>query len=566
MKKTMKKSTKGFLNNLLTYAIVIIAFVFTQMALSKMIPGVTISRSLKGQLIPICVYIVMAVSLNLTVGISGELSLGHAGFMSVGAFSGIIMSGWLLNAFQMENETMRLVLAMLTGGVCAAIAGVLIGIPVLRLRGDYLAIVTLAFGEIIRNVMNCLYFAVSDGKLIVNFNNPRIDGTLLYNGPAGAVRVGRIATFEAGFVLVLLTLCPAWGVELPVQAEAALLMEKETGQVLYAKNEHQALEPASVTKVMTLLLVMEAIDRGTLAYDDVVTVSDYAASMGGSQIFLSPGEQITVEDLLKGVCVSSGNDAAVALAEKTAGVTELFVEQMNNRARELGMQDTHFVNCTGLPAEGHVTSAWDIAVMSRELIRRHPDIRRFTTIWMDTLRDGQFQLSNTNKLIRFYEGATGLKTGSTDSARYCISATAERDGMELIAVILKGKTSPERFADAQTLLNYGFASYALKTVIPDEPLPPVPVTLGTQATVQPVLGEENQLLLEKAKTGELSQSVTLESSVQAPVAVGDRLGTLTVTFGEEVLVELPLLAGEEVPRITFRQMLPRVLRIACLVE
>ena len=206
MKKTMKKSTKGFLNNLITYAIVIIAFVFTQMALSKMIPGVTISRSLKGQLIPICVYIVMAVSLNLTVGISGELSLGHAGFMSVGAFSGIIMSGWLLNAFQMENETMRLVLAMLAGGVCAAIAGVLIGIPVLRLRGDYLAIVTLAFGEIIRNVMNCLYFAVSDGKLIINFNNPRIDGTLLYNGPAGAVRVGRIATFEAGFVLVLLTL------------------------------------------------------------------------------------------------------------------------------------------------------------------------------------------------------------------------------------------------------------------------------------------------------------------------------------------------------------------------
>ena len=206
-------------------------------------------------------------------------------------------------------------------------------------------------------------------------------------------------------LVLLLTLCPAWGVELPVQAEAALLMEKETGQVLYAKNEHQALEPASVTKVMTLLLVMEAIDRGTLAYDDVVTVSDYAASMGGSQIFLSPGEQITVEDLLKGVCVSSGNDAAVALAEKTAGVTELFVEQMNNRARELGMQDTHFVNCTGLPAEGHVTSAWDIAVMSRELIRRHPDIRRFTTIWMDTLRDGQFQLSNTNKLIRFYDGA-----------------------------------------------------------------------------------------------------------------------------------------------------------------
>ena len=230
------------------------------------------------------------------------------------------------------------------------------------------------------------------------------------------------------------------------------------------------------------------------------------------------------------------------------------------------MNDTTFKNACGLPAEGHVTSAYDIALMSRELMLRHPDIRRYTTVWMDTLRDGASSLVNTNKLVRFYDGTTGLKTGSTSAAGYCISATAERDGMELIAVILKGKTSPERFADAQTLLNYGFASYALKTVIPDEPLPPVPVTLGTQATVQPVLGEENQLLLEKAKTGELSQSVTLEPSVQAPVAVGDRLGTLTVTFGGEVLAELPLLAGEEVPRITFRQMLPRVLRIACLVE
>ena len=317
-------------------------------------------------------------------------------------------------------------------------------------------------------------------------------------------------------LVLLLTLCPAWGVELPVQAEAALLMEKETGQVLYAKNEHQALEPASVTKVMTLLLVMEAIDRGTLAYDDVVTVSDYAASMGGSQIFLSPGEQITVEDLLKGVCVSSGNDAAVALAEKTAGVTELFVEQMNNRARELGMQDTHFVNCTGLPAEGHVTSAWDIAVMSRELIRRHPDIRRFTTIWMDTLRDGQFQLSNTNKLIRFYEGATGLKTGSTDSARYCISATAEREGMELIAVV--------------------------------------------QSMVDPA---EGLLLAEKARLQGLEQTVTLPESAAAPVRQGDILGTLTVTQNGETLLEVPIRAAETVEKLTFGEMFLRLARTMC---
>ena len=370
----------------------------------------------------------------------------------------------------------------------------------------------------------------------------------------------------AMLLLMLLALWPgrAWGVELPVQAEAALLMEKETGQVLYAKNEHQALEPASVTKVMTLLLVMEAIDRGTLAYDDVVTVSDYAASMGGSRIFLSPGEQITVEDLLKGVCVSSGNDAAVALAEKTAGVTELFVEQMNNRARELGMQDTHFVNCTGLPAEGHVTSAWDIAVMSRELIVNHPDIRRFTTIWMDTLRDGQFQLSNTNKLIRFYQGATGLKTGSTDSARYCISATAEREGMELIAVVLKSPSGQQRFEDAKALLNYGFSTYALLHTVPEEPFPAIPVVLGETETVQPCIDpQEAVALLQKSQVGGLSQSVTLAEQVEAPVSAGQELGTLTLTDAAgETVQSIPIRAAQSVERLTFGTMLRRMLSAA----
>ena len=294
---------------------------------------------------------------------------------------------------------------------------------------------------------------------------------------------------------------------LEVEAPSALLMEKETGTVLFAKDEHAKLEPASVTKVMTLLLVMEAIDAGTLHYDDIVTASAHACSMGGSQIWLEENEQMTVSDMLKAVCVVSANDCAVALAEAVAGSEEAFVDRMNQRAAELGMADTTFKNATGLPAEGHVTSAYDIALMSRELILNHPDIRQYTTIWMDSLRNGASSLVNTNRLIRFYEGATGLKTGSTDSALYCLSATAERDGMELIAVIMKGSTSAQRFEDAQTLLNYGFATYALASVAPQTPLAPVPVSLGTQATVQPVLGEGDHLLLEKAQAGDLTQTV-----------------------------------------------------------
>ena len=350
-----------------------------------------------------------------------------------------------------------------------------------------------------------------------------------------------------------------------VSAPSALLMEKETGTVLFAKNEHEKLEPASVTKVMTLLLVMEAIDAGVLTYDTVITASAHACSMGGSQIWLRENEQMSVSDMLKAVCVVSANDCAVALAEAVAGSEEAFVERMNARAKELGMNDTTFKNATGLPAGGHVTSAYDIALMSRELILNHPDIRQYTTIWMDTLRDGTSQLVNTNKLIRFYEGATGLKTGSTDSALYCLSATAERDGMELIAVIMKGATSDQRFTDAKALLTHGFSTYALHTITPDTPLPPVPVTLGTQATVQPVLGEGAALVLEKS-AGELSQSVTLAESIDAPVAVGDPLGTMTVTAGEQVVAEIPILAGEEVPRVTYGQMLMRLLRTAFLSD
>ena len=373
----------------------------------------------------------------------------------------------------------------------------------------------------------------------------------------------RAAGFLAALVLVWGLAMPCWGVELTLTSHAALLMEKTTGQILYAQNEHEALPPASVTKIMTVLLTMEAIDSGRIALDDVVTVSAYAAGMGGSQVFLAEGEQITVDDLLKGVCVSSGNDAAVALAEHVAGVTELFVEQMNNCARELGMNDTHFVNCTGLAAEGHVTSAHDIALMSRELLLHHPEVRNYTTIWMDTLRNGTFGLNNTNKLIRFYDGATGLKTGFTREAGYCISATAERDGMELIAVIMKGNTSDSRNADAKALLNYGFSTYALVDIQPEKPLPVLPVVLGTADTVSAVLPEEGRtLLLEKSQTGGLTQTVELPEAVTAPVCAGDRLGTLTVSREGTVALAIPIVAGETVERLTWSQTMTQMLRTA----
>jgi D-alanyl-D-alanine carboxypeptidase (penicillin-binding protein 5/6) len=350
---------------------------------------------------------------------------------------------------------------------------------------------------------------------------------------------------------------------LDVPAPAAVLMEKETGTVLFAKNAHEKLEPASVTKVMTVLLVMEAIASGSLKESDTVTASAHACSMGGSQIWLKEGERLTVGEMLKAVCVVSANDCAVALAEQVAGSEDAFVEKMNQRARQLGMADTCFKNATGLPAAGHVTSANDIALMSRELILRHPQIRRYTTIWMDTLRDGKSGLVNTNKLIRFYPGATGLKTGSTGSARYCLSATAERNGMELIAAILNAPTSPQRFESAKALLNYGFSAYAVKKIGVRRALPPVPVELGAQTTVQPVL-QQSSLLVKKDQAAGMKETISLKKSVRAPVSQGAHLGTLTVTAGGKPVKKIPILAGEAVAKITWRQMTRRLLRAALL--
>ena len=373
------------------------------------------------------------------------------------------------------------------------------------------------------------------------------------------------------FVLLVLlagALLPAVrAAELDLPAPSYVLMERSTGEVLLEHNAHERLRPASVTKVMTLLLIMEALDDGRIGWDDMVQTSAAAAAKGGSQIYLEENEQLPLEEMLKSIVVSSANDCACAMAEHIAGSEAAFVEMMNARAEQLGMTDTHFVNCTGLDDEPeaaeHLTTAYDIALMSRELIWRHPDIRRFTTIWMDSLRGGASMLVNTNKLVRFYPGATGLKTGSTDSAKYCISATAEKDGMELIAVILGGSTSDKRFSDAKALLNYGFAAYSLVTVTPESPLPAVPVTLGTQKTVQSVLTSENALLLEKSRANGLTQAVSLPESIDAPVEEGEPLGTLDIFDADGTPVaSLPLLAGESIPHLTWSELFCRLLKLA----
>ncbi|MBP8640514.1 MAG: D-alanyl-D-alanine carboxypeptidase [Oscillospiraceae bacterium] len=335
---------------------------------------------------------------------------------------------------------------------------------------------------------------------------------------------------------------------------SALLMEKTTGEVIYEKDAHIKMAPASVTKIMTLLLVMEEIQAGRLAEDDMVICSSHAASMGGSQIWLEEGEQMSVSDMLKAVCVVSANDCATALGEHIAGSEESFVNKMNARAAELGMVDTHFCDCTGLTDDPtHLTTAYDIALMSRELIR-FDKIKTYTTIWMDTLRNGEAELVNTNKLIRFYKGATGLKTGFTTSAMYCLSATAERDGTEYIAVVMHGASSTERFESAKTLLNYAFANYSLCSLRSPKPLPPVCVSLGEADSVQPVYGGEEGLVMEKSKLGELNYEFVLPDSCNAPVAAGEALGEMVVYSGERELARVPLLAGNDVKKLTMLKL------------
>lgn len=373
-----------------------------------------------------------------------------------------------------------------------------------------------------------------------------------------------LAALLAAFLAMCLAVPAQAAPEVPVPS--AILVDAATGTVLFEKNAHERLRPASVTKIMTLLLVCEAVEAGSVKWDDLVTASAEACQKGGSQIYLAEGERMRLDEMVKAVCVASANDCAAALAEQIAGSESAFVEKMNARAGELGMTDTHFVNCTGLDdapeAAEHLTTAADIAVMSRELLK-HDAIRKYTTIWMDTVRGGQFGLTNTNKLVRFYEGATGLKTGYTSAAGHCISASARRDGMELIAVVLHAASSPERFEAAKTLLNYGFASYALTH---PEAEGFVPVTLGTQKQVRAEPEDGGAVLIAKEQKNQIVNETTLDESVTAPVARGQRLGTLTVKAGETVLKQIPLVAAEDVPRLGFGQVLLRLLRSVCCAE
>ena len=375
-------------------------------------------------------------------------------------------------------------------------------------------------------------------------------------------------------VLMLSALLPAMvlaasGEALDVPVKSAVLMDVATGTVLYEKNAHEPLAPASVTKIMTMLLIMEAIDSGTLNYRDTVTASEAAAQKGGSQVYLKAGEQMSVEEMLKSIAVSSANDCACAMAEHLSGSEGAFVERMNQKAQELSMKDTHFVNCTGLDdspeAKDHKTSAYDVALMSRELLGKHPDIRKFTTIWMDTIRNGTFGLSNTNKLVRFYPGATGLKTGFTSGAGYCLSASARRENLELIAVTMGAESSKIRNAACKAMLDYGFAGFALVCPSLEESIQ-VPVRLGTEAGVDVALQGDASVLIPKAQKAGLTRELQLEEFCTAPVEKGTRLGTLTVRSGEETLLEVPLVAAREVKRKTFRDWLLLVLRKASMAK
>ena len=343
-------------------------------------------------------------------------------------------------------------------------------------------------------------------------------------------------------------------------AKSVILIEAVTGKVLYEDNADQPLPPASVTKVMTMLLVMEAVDGGKIALSDTVSVSEHAASMGGSQVYLEVGEQMSVEDLLKSVVVASANDAACALAEYVSGSESEFVSRMNERAKELGMNNTHFENTNGLDdtTNDHVTSARDIAIMSAELIEKHPKILEYSTIWQDTIRNGEFTLSNTNRLIRFYNGANGLKTGSTAKAGFCISASALKDGMQLIAVVMGSSSRDNRNASAKALLDYGFANYSFVSFDGACDIE-IPVEKGMKSAL--IAGYDPFCaVVKKGSAQDITVQKSLPESVTAPVSKGDIIGRIVYTLDNEIIGECEITALEDIPAMTFTEMLLRLLK------
>lgn len=336
--------------------------------------------------------------------------------------------------------------------------------------------------------------------------------------------------------------------DLGLNAKSAILMEESTGNILYESNPDERLPIASVTKVMTMLLIMEAVDSGKISLDDMVTVSGNAMSYGGSTMFLETGEQLTVNDMLKGIAVASANDGCVAMAEHLAGSESAFVDMMNEKAKELGMENTHFMNTNGLDEDDHYSSARDVAIMSRELMK-HETIFNYTSIWMDTLRGGKFQLANTNKLIRFYDGANGLKTGSTSKALCCLSAAAKRNDMQLIAVVLGAPTSAERFASAKSLLDYGFANYAVNTQITaGDEVQKIAVEKGVDKEVDVVAGDSCSTLVKKGQEDNITKEIKIDETITAPIEAGQKIGTMTISRDGEVIADIDLNASSTVEK------------------
>lgn len=345
-----------------------------------------------------------------------------------------------------------------------------------------------------------------------------------------------------------------------IPAKSAILMDATSGRVLFEKNPDEPMPPASITKIMTLLLVFEAMDEGKLTYTDMVTCSENANSMGGTQIWLEVGEQMSAEDLIKATAINSANDAAMALAEHVGGSEMAFVEMMNQKAKDLGMANTHFVNPTGLDADGHVSTARDIALMSRELLK-HKDITKFSTVWMDSLRDGKTGLTNTNKLVRFYKGCTGLKTGTTDGAGSCLSATAERNGLSLIAVSMGSTTSDERFSSCRTMLDYGFSAFEHFTpeILPED-LTPVAIIKGVDKEVELSYETPEPILIPKGRGGDIEKTIAIQPDVEAPVLQGQAVGEARFTLDGETICEIPITAAKEVPKMTFGNAFQILLR------